>query len=816
MQELLHDLRDTWRGLRRDRLYAAAVIGTLALTLGASTAVFSIVNGVLLRPLDFAEPDRLVSIREIVPDIVQRYPTLPVTPRHFDIWRTRASSFTSMAMMDWRTATLTGAGDAAQLVVLRTSGTLFDVLRIPVAMGRGLTLEDERQDRPKVTVISEELWRQRFGADPGIVGKSITLAGTQYTVVGVLPRAYGLPSLKSLGEGGTIEADVAAVIPFRLNLANFDWMGEFNYGVVARLKPGVSLEQARSEMNVLQGTIAEIAKKETHENTALRGWVMPLEETIVGSSRRALLLLLGAIGGVLLIACANLANLTLTRTLGRMRDAAVRGALGASRWRLVRAALVDQIVLATAGGLLGIGVAAVALRAFVTTAPVTLPRVQDVVIDGRVLMFAAAVALLAAVTVALLPAWRLGRGDLESVLRSGGRTSDRGGQAARSTLLTAQVALSVMLLAVSGLFISSLRQLLRVDTGFAPDGAVTVEVAPVGARYPDTPQRAALYDHILERVRAIPSVTEASWTSALPLTGETWVDKIVRPDRLQDKSAAVSANYRFVGPDYFRAVGMPLMQGRSIDESERGHKVIPAVISSNAARLLWPEGGALGREFTRSFGDVRFQVVGIVADGHVTSLESEPPLMVYVPYWYNNEGKSELVVRARGDASALVPAIRAAVHDVDPDVAIAKVAPLSGVVDSAVSGRRYQASLFTAFGLVALLIAIVGVYATTAYGISRRRREMNIRVALGARASQVFSLVLAQSITPIAIGVAAGLAGALALGGIVASLLYQVHARDPIVLALVVIVVAAVGTLSAAGATLGGLRLNPASALRDE
>lgn len=816
MQALLHDLRDTWRGLRRDRLYAAAVIGTLALTLGASTAVFSIVNGVLLRPLNYSEPDQLVSIREILPDMVQQYPTLPVTPRHFDVWRSHATSFSSMAMMDWRTATLTGQGDAAQVVVLRTSGTLFDVLRVPVAMGRGLTLDDERQDHPKVAVISDELWRQRLGGNPSVLGKTIALGGTDYTVVGVLPRACGLPSLKSMGETGTIETDVSAIVPFRINLADYDWMGEFNYGVVARLKPGVTLERARTEMNVLQGTVAELAKKETHENEALRGWVMPLDESIVGSARRGLLLLLGAIAGVLLIACANLANLTLTRTMGRMRDAAVRGALGASRWRLVRAAVIDQLVLAAVGGLLGIGVAAAALRAFVTTAPVTLPRVGDVVIDARVLVFVGVVALLAAAMVALLPAWRLGRGNLESILRSGGRTSDRGGRQVRSTLLTAQVALSVMLLAVSGLFISSLRQLLRVDTGFAPGGALTVEMAPVSAQYPDTPKRAALYDRILERVRAIPTVTAAAWTSALPLTGETWVDKIVRADRAQEKNGSASANYRFVGPDYFKAVGMPLMQGRSIEESDRGHTVVPAVISSNAARSLWPDGSALGREFMRGNPQEHFQVVGIVADGHVTSLEADPPLMVYVPYWYNNEGKSVLVVRARDDASALVPMIRAAVREVDPDVAVAHVAPLSGVVDAAVSGRRYQASLFTAFGLVALLIAVVGVYATTAYGISRRRREMNIRVALGARTSQVFSLVLTQSVTPIAVGLGAGLVGALAIGGIVASLLYDVRARDPLVLTAVVVIVAAVGALSAAGATLGGLDLEPAAALRDE
>src|SRR3954470_7251994 len=554
MPDFLYDLRDAWRGLRRDRFYAAAAIATLALTLGASTAVFSIVNGVLLRPLHYPEPESLVSIREIIPTIVQRYPTLPVTPRHFDVWQTRAASFQSMAQIDWRAGTLTGAGDATQVVVLRTSGTLFDVLRTRVALGRGLTLDDEKAERPRVTVISDTLWRERLGSDPAVVGRLLTLGGTQYTVVGVLPRGASLPRLQTLDESGTLTTDYAAIVPFRISLTNFDWMGEFNYGVIARLRPGATIAQARAEMNVLQATVAELARKETHEPAELRGWVMPLEETLVGSARRGLLLLLGVIGAVLLIACANLANLTLTRTSGRMREAAVRGALGASRWRLVRAVVVDQLVLATAGGALGILVARLALRVFVTTAPVSIPRVQEVVIDARVVAFSIAAAMLAALAVALLPAWRLGRGDLESVLRAGGRTSDRGGQRLRATLLAAQVAMSVMLLAVSGLFLSSLSRLLHVDTGFATGGALTVEIAPVSTRYPDTPQRAALYDRVMERVRETPGVTSAAWTSALPLTGETWVDRIARPDRPVIDETKVSANYRFVGPEYFQAI----------------------------------------------------------------------------------------------------------------------------------------------------------------------------------------------------------------------------------------------------------------------
>jgi predicted permease len=542
---------------------------------------------------------------------------------------------------------------------------------------------------------------------------------------------------------------------------------------------------------------------------------MPLEETIVGPVRRGLLLLLGAIGGLLLIACANLANLTLTRTIGRLRESAVRGALGASRWRLVRGVVVDQVVLAAAGGVLGAALAQAALRIFVTTAPSGLPRVQDVSIDARVLAVGAATALVAALAVALVPAWRLGRGDLESVLRSGGRTSERGAVRIRSLLLATQVALSVMLLAVSGLFVSSLARLLRVDTGFTSEGAVTIEVAPGSTKYPDTPERAALYDRIFERVRPMPGVTAAAWTSALPLTGETWVDAILRPDRADD-AARPSANYRFIGPEYFHAIGMPILEGRSVEPEDRTSAVTPAVVNARAARTIWPGETAVGREFTRGDPSQKFKVVGVVADGRVTALETETPLMVYVPYWFNNEGKSVLVVRARGDAMTLVPAIRGVVREVDPDVAVAKVAPLSRLVDAAVENRRYQASLFTAFGAAALLIAIVGVYATTAYGVSRRRRELNIRVALGAQTSQVFSMVLRQSVAPVAVGLAGGLAGALALGSVVASLLFEVRPRDPFVLALVVGIVAGVGILSAAAATLTGLRIEPAGALRED
>jgi len=817
MATTLLDVRDALRAVRREPLYAGAVIATLALTLGASTAVFSIVNGVVLRPLAYREAQRLVSIREVVPRIARRYATSPVNARHFEEWRRQATSFASIAEVEWRTTNLTGAGDPAQVVLVRASGTVFDVLQMPVALGRPLTRDDERPDHPPVAVISQRLWEDRLGRDPQVVGRGLILGGTQYTVVGVLEPRSELPGFELLSESASLSSKFDLVVPFRLNFSRIGWMGQFNYAAVARLKAGVTLEQARAELDVIQQSVADIATRETHEPIELRGWIMPLGESIVGRARLGLLLLLGAIGGVVLIACANLANLSLTRALGRMREAAVRSALGASRARLAGGVVLEQLVLAATGGALGVLIARQGLNLFVKTAPIDLPRVNDIVIDGRVLGFAALVAIAAGLCVALLPAWRMGRGDVQATLRGGGHgATDRGGLRVRSTLLAVQVALSVTLLVVTGLFVTSFVQLLRVDPGFSPEHVTAVEIAPIANRYPDEKTRAALYDRILAAAHDLPGITSAAWTSALPLTGETWVDLIARIGDTRPSSQKPSANYRFIGPDYFRTLSMPITKGRAIDERDRNRAVVPAVISARAAQTLWPGADPLGQQFARGDPSQHFEVVGMVADGHATALEAESPLMVYVPYWFNNEGRSVLMVRTPGEAAAIAGELRRVIHAVDPEIAIADVSPLRQVVDKALAGRRYQMWLFTAFGAVALLIATVGVYATTAYGVSRRRREMNIRAALGARASQVIGLVLRQSLTPLFAGIAAGCAGALAMGTVVASLLFKVRATNPFVLATVVALVGAVGVLASATAARQGMRVDPAAALRDE
>jgi len=817
MDSVLLDIRDTLRGLRREPLYGAAVVATLALTLGASTVVFSIVNGVLLQPLAYPQPQRLVAIREVVPAIAGQYPTLPANARHFEEWRRQTTALASIAQVEWRTTTLTGTGEAAQVAVVRASGTIFDVLHIPLVLGRPLTRADELPDRPAVTVISARLWEDRLGRDAHVVGRSLVLGGRPYTIVGVLEPGAELPTFDLLGESASLSSSFAAVVPFKIALANPDWMGVFNYPVIARLKPGVTLDQARAELDVMQGVVAQIATREVHEPIALRGWMVPLEESIVGRARLGLLLLLGTVAGVVLIACANLANLSLTRAIGRMRDVAVRSALGASRARLVWSVTVEQLVLASIGGWLGLLIAREGLIVFVKAAPIDLPRVSNVVIDGRVLAVAALLAIAAGLMVALLPAWRIGCGDVQLTLRAGGPgTTDRGVLRTRATLLAVQVALSVALLVVTGLFVTSYLHLLSVDPGFSADRVIAVEIAPVTTRYPDAKARAALYDRIVTAVRELPGVISAAWTSALPLTGETWVDRIANVGDRRPSSEQPSANYRFVGPEYFRTLSIPILKGRSLDERDRNRAITPAVISARAAQTLWPAEDPIGRQFTRADPGEHFEVVGVVVDGHPTALESESPLMVYVPYWYNNEGKSILMVRTPADSAAIASELRRVIHTVDAETAVADVSPLNRFVDRALESRRYQMWLFITFGAAALLIATVGVYATTAYGVSRRRRELNIRVALGAGVTQVFALVVRQSAVSLLVGIVAGCAVALAIGRVAANLLFQVRASDPLVLASVVTLVASVGLAASATAVRQGLRIDPASALRDE
>jgi putative ABC transport system permease protein len=809
---LLFDVRDAIRSFRRDRAYAATVVLTLALTIGATTAVFSIVNGVLLEPLPFPEPSRLVALREIWREMADRAPTLEVNERHFEYWREHAQSFESMAQHMTRPANLAARDGAAQVSVVYANGSLFDVLKVQAAVGRTLTPADDPEGAPDVAAIADAVWRQRFGADPSIIGNPIVLDGKPYTVVGVLPPGFRLPREEQLTAG----ADV--FVPLRVSVG---WVGDHNNEAVGRLREGVTIEQARAELDALQVQVGEIATKAAHEPVTLASVVAPLSEHVLGPSRRGLLVLLAAILSVLLIACLNLANLSLTRTLGRLRDTAVRSALGASRARLVGKALAEQLVLAMAGGALGVWVAWMALSLFVRTAPVDLPRVDEVTIDARVVAFTAVVSILAGLLVALVPAARMAGRDAQAALRVGAMAvaSDRRGLRSHALLLVAQVALSVTLLVVTALFVTSLVRVLNVDRGFSAERVLVVDVALPATRYAEEPVRQAAYDRMLDAVHALPGVEGAATTSMLPLRGEGQVNFVAREGAILSASELPSANYRFVAPEYFRTMGIVVRLGRSFTDAERDPKrPAPALVSEPTAARLWPGEDPIGQRFSRGISSEQgFEVVGVVADARTTALDhAEQPLMVYVPYWWRSRPSTSLLVKTAVSPLSVLPAVRRALVDIDPEIAIGRARPMEQIVADSVAGRRYQAQMLGIFGGVALFIAVIGIYAVASYGISRRRREMNIRVALGAGTRQVVGLVLRQGTTPVAVGIATGIAGALAMGSVVGSLLFEVRAWDPAIIASVVAVVGTVGVATCGLAARMGLRLNPAAALREE
>ncbi|HWW88663.1 MAG TPA: ABC transporter permease [Vicinamibacterales bacterium] len=826
---LTFDLKDCLRGLRRDWGYAATVVLTLALTIGGTTAVFSIVEGVLYRPLAYAESQRLVAVREVVNRLSNVYPSVPVNAHHFAMWRDQAQSFESLAELVSSSMNLTGHGEPMEVHVIQSSGALFDVLRAQAAAGRLLNNGDESDPEyphvrggPNVVVISEALWRDRFGRDPAVVGQAIALDGLQYVVVGVLPKDVRLPEPSDPTTGRlALSARVDAVVPIPLAFYDVGWDGDYNFTVVGRLKDGVDISDARAELGLIQTRVSASASERTHMPVAVSAMIAPLSEAIVGGARRGLLLLLAAITAVLLIACTNLANLSLTRTLGRFRDAAIRTALGASRGRLVSRIVLEQILLAGAGGLLGIGVAFVALLAFVQTAPIDLPRVHEVAIDRTALTFSAAITLLTGLLVGLAPAWRLAGRDVQAALRAGGlgTTTDAVGLRARSALLTVQVALSVTLVVFTALLAVSLRQLVQTDRGFVTDRVLTAAVRLPAAKYGEAAARVAAYDRVLAAVHALPGVAAVSWASILPLRGETWMDGVAVEGDVHQKWERPTANYRFVSPEFFDTLGMPIRRGHAFTETDRDpNRPAPALISERTAERAWPGQDPVGKRFSRGW-DVHeqpFEVVGVVADARTTALDRRPPMMVYVPYWWRSRASAALMVRTAAAPAGLAAALRRTVWSVDAEAAVGDVRPLETLVDDALASRRYQVTLFVTFGVAALAIALVGIYAVTSYGVSRRRREMNIRVALGAQKSEVVRMIVRQAAVPIVSGTVAGAFGAIVTGGVFASLLFGVQPRDPRVISAVVAVVGTVGLLSCLIAAWQGLHIDAASALREE
>ncbi len=808
------DLRYALRTLARERGFAVVAVATLALGIGANTAIFSLVHGILLKPLPFRDPDRLYAVREIVGQVAHLHPTVPVNARHFFEWREQCRSIEQIAAISLSRMTLAGAGEPEEAPLAAVSASLFPMLGVTPQLGRSFLEEEDAPGRDQVVLLSDSLWRRRFSAERNILGRQIRLDGKSFTVIGVLPPGFRFPSHEYVGDWQRVGPRIDVFKPIAFRRDQLEMMGEFNYGAIARLKPGVTPQQALSELNVLQTRLA----RASGENVDLRAWLRPLHDQLAADARRALLVLMAAVGAVLLIVCVNLANVLLARATGRGRDAAIRAALGAGPGRLVRQALAEAAVLALFGGLLGAGAAYLCVRFVLAVAPVNVPRLEEVTVDGPVLVFAILISALTALLFGGLPAWRLAAAQPLDALKAGGRalTEARRGLRLRRALVAFEVALSTVLLAAAGLLLSSFLRLMNTEKGFEVERVLAADIALPPARYAKAEQRTAFYDRLLEKVRSIPGVIAAGHSSLLPLQGEANITILTLAGDRRRPFERPLAYFRVVSPEYFRTLGIPVLRGRVFEERDRSRRTI--ILSERAAARLWPGEDPIGKLLhDGDTDDPLMEVIGVAGDVRVASLEKDPGNVMYFPHWHRRvRPRASLVVRTAMDPLAAARALRAAVWSIDPEVPVAELQTMQEVVDASVAERRFQMGLVAAFAAAALLLAAIGIYGVVSYAVARRRNEIGIRLALGARAADVRGMVLRQGMAPVAAGLAAGIAGALALGRLLGSLLYQVKPADPIILASVAAVLAAVALAACWVPALRATRTDPMTALRYE
>lgn len=806
---MFSDFRFVLRSLGKSPGFTVVAVLTLALGIGACTAIFSIVDAVLLRPLALPEPGRLVSLRESVP--AYSPDSVPVNAYHYATWRTRAQSFADLALLAPSTISLTGVDEPHRLNIAHVTGSVFPTLGVSPALGRAFTEEEQTEGHNRVVVLSDSFWRRQFQASRDVIGRTIMLDQVAHTVVGVLPPGLRFPDLRPLGATppGFTEPDLLRPIYFPAQeLA--EKFGRHNYTVIARLKPDITPATAQRELNALGADIA----KEAGVNLELRAVVTPLQEMIVRNSRRSLLVLLASVAAVLLIGSVNLASLLLSRMEHRRSEAALRQALGASRGQVLRLALLEPLCLAVLGGAVGLALAGTAIDLVPRLAPADLPRLGEVRLDGTVFGFALLLATVSGLLTGLLPAWRLSRNTPGAVLASSGRSlagSSRTGRSHR-LLLAVQVALSVVLLAVAGLLGRSLLQLARAEQGYTSPGAIVAQITAPTGNYRTDEQRVAFYDRVLERLSAAPGISAAAITTLLPLQGETWVDKYGVPGESRKPEERPSVNTRFISADYFSAIGLRLQAGRTFNAADRSRKV--AVISRRLADVLWPGQDPLGQRLARNENDV-FEVIGVVADVRTKAGQNPVPTM-YRQFTDWPHRTCFLVVNSALATPAAVSLIRTTLRAVDPDVPLASVRTLANVAEGAVATQRFQTGLALSFGATAALLTALGLFGVVAYSVACRQREFGVRLALGAAPDVLPVQVLRQYLAPVLAGLGIGLGVFLAGGRLLEGLLYETSVRDPFVLGGISLLLIGVAAASAWLPARRAARVDPMIALRAE
>ncbi|HEY0101641.1 MAG TPA: ABC transporter permease [Pyrinomonadaceae bacterium] len=806
MESLLQDLRYGVRVLIKNPGFTAVAVLTLALGVGANTAIFSVINAVLLRPLPYPEAQRLVWVWETHPNIKEEPASLP----NFTDWKSQSQSFEGMAGLANASLALTGEGEPERIPTCFVVGDLFTVLGVSPALGRSFLAEEDKPGNERVVVLSYAIWQRRFGGDQNIVSKSITLSGNPYTVIGVLPQGFKHPQT-----GQRKEPELYA--PLGRAPESAGRRSDF-LGVLARTKPGVPLKQAQAEMNTIT---ARLAQQYPDSNANWGVTLLPLHERVTGDVSRALWLLMGVVGFLLLIACVNVANLTLARSAARGQEIAVRRALGADRSRLVRQFLTESVLLSFIGGTLGLLLAAWGIAALSALSPGNIPRLDEVTLNWPVLAFTLAASLMTGLIFGLFPALNATNPNLTESLKEGGRSSTEGSRSARVRrgLVVFEIAVALMLLVGAGLMIRSFTHLQDVDPGFQPERVVAVDVGLPSAKYKEDERVVGFYDQFFGRVKAQTGVESVAAISTLPLSGSGdiitfQVDGQAEPGG----DASADAEYRIISPGYFSTMSIPLVKGN--DFTERDTKDAPYVMLVNEtfARRFFPNEDAIGKRLNPSASsDAPWRtIVGIVKDVRLQSLDTEPYPQMYAPLAQSPRRSMTMVVRTAGDPMNVLPFVRNELKTLDKDQPLYNVRTMEQVLAESIARRRFNMMLIAIFAFLGLVLASVGIYGVISYSVTQRTHEIGIRMALGAEARDILKMIVKQGMGMVLLGIGLGLGGAFALTRVMSSLLFGVSPTDLTTFAGVPLILAMVALLACYIPARRATRVDPMIALRFE
>jgi putative ABC transport system permease protein len=812
MNELQQDVRYAFRSLRRSPGFATVAVLTLALGIGANSAVFSVLDGVVLRPLGYREPGRLVSIASRFPTLgFERFWISP--PEYFEL-KEWSRSFSAIGGYRAQQASVGGGESPERVTNAFATADLFTVLGVPALIGRAYTAEEDLPGAEPVAVLSYELWQRTFGGARDILERSILVNGVSTRVAGVMPPGFDVE-----------DADIEIWQPLQLDPANRQNRGSHFLNLVARLGPGVSFARAEAELAQLVARWRETVPNShtpTPDNHPF--FLTDLQETLIGNVRPALLLLLGAVGFVLLIACANVGNLLLVRAEARQKEIAVRAALGAGRRRLLRQFLTEGVVLAVIGGALGMALGHVGVRLLLATSPESVPRADEIALDPRVLLFTLLVSIVTGLLFGLAPIFHLGAARLNSALREGGQraTAGAGRHAIRRALVAAELALAVILLVGAGLMLRSFEQLQKVAPGFQPDGLVAFQLFMPAATYPDAATTAGFLDRVLDRVRGLPGVTGVAAMQGLPPRREvnandTEFENVAGPP---DGPPQNVDYYQTVTADYLRTMGIPVVRGRGFEPADANSPSV--LVNERLAGIFYPGQDPVGRRI-RAFGPDSpwLTILGVVADVKQGGLEAETGTELYFmyeqgPVLFDFAPRSMYVVaRTSGDAGGLLSAIPREVRALDPAMPVSQLQLMREAISTSMAQPRFLTLLLGIFAAVALALATIGTYGVIAYSVLERRQEIGIRMAMGARAASVVRMILGQALAVAAVGLALGVAGAFALTRLLRSLLFNVSETDPSAFVLAPLVLALVASVACLLPALRAATVDPARVLKD-